>query len=193
MATGGDRVRVEVLGPIRVLDGDRRDITPDGLLQRRLLALLVLRRGRVVPAHSAVDALWPSRLPADPAAALQNHMFRLRRGLPHGLIESVGEGYRLDPARVEVDADRLVAVSTGGTTDAAEIEAVLARWQGPAYPELDDVDEARVEATRLEELRFRAARCGPRRGSRGATPTASLPNWPHWPTRSRRGNDRVGF
>ncbi|MDX5310384.1 MAG: AfsR/SARP family transcriptional regulator, partial [Rhodococcus sp. (in: high G+C Gram-positive bacteria)] len=156
MATGGDRVRVEVLGPIRVLDGDRRDITPDGLLQRRLLALLVLRRGRVVPAHSAVDALWPSRLPADPAAALQNHMFRLRRGLPHGLIESVGEGYRLDPARVEVDADRLVAVSTGGTTDAAEIEAVLARWQGPAYPELDDVDEARVEATRLEELRFRA-------------------------------------
>lgn len=149
-------MRVEVLGPIRVLDGDRRDITPDGLLQRRLLALLVLRRGRVVPAHSAVDVLWPSRLPADPAAALQNHMFRLRRGLPHGLIESVGEGYRLDPARVEVDADRLVAVSAAGTTDAAEIDAVLARWQGPAYPELDDVDEARVEATRLEELRFRA-------------------------------------
>ncbi|MEZ7240143.1 BTAD domain-containing putative transcriptional regulator [Rhodococcus sp. GXMU-t2271] len=155
MATGGDRVRVEVLGPIRVLDGDRQDITPDGLLQRRLLALLVLRRGRVVPAPSAVEALWPSRLPADPAAALQNHMFRLRRGLPHGLIESVGEGYRLDPARVDVDADRLVAVSTAGGTDTAEIDAVLTRWQGPAYPELDDVDEARMEATRLEELRFR--------------------------------------
>ncbi|OOL27067.1 SARP family transcriptional regulator, partial [Rhodococcus rhodochrous] len=160
MVTGGDRVRVEVLGPLRVLDAGRRDITPDGLLQRRLLALLVLRRGRVVPAQSAVDALWPSRLPADPAAALQNHMFRLRRGLPDGLIESVGEGYRLDPAGVEVDGDRLVAALSAGTTgDAgvpAEIDAVLARWQGPAYPELDEVDEARAEATRLEELRSRA-------------------------------------
>lgn len=160
MVTGGDRARVEVLGPLRVLDADRRDITPDGLLQRRLLALLVLRRGRVVPAHSAVDALWPSRRPADPAAALQNHMFRLRRGLPDGLIESVGEGYRLDPAGVEVDADRLVvalsAGATGGAGVPAEIDAVLARWQGPAYPELDEVDEARAEATRLEELRSRA-------------------------------------
>jgi hypothetical protein len=42
---GGDRLRVDVLGPIRVRDRDDRDVTPEGVLQRRLFAMLVLRRG----------------------------------------------------------------------------------------------------------------------------------------------------
>jgi hypothetical protein len=39
-----DRWRIEVLGPIRVFDTSGQDLTPEGVLQRRLLALLVLRR-----------------------------------------------------------------------------------------------------------------------------------------------------
>ena len=51
VSMGGEgRLRVEVLGPIRASDGAGRDVTPDGSLQRRLLALLVLHRGRVVSA-----------------------------------------------------------------------------------------------------------------------------------------------
>ena len=73
-----------MLGPIRVVDAEGRDVTPDGALQRRLLALLVLRRGQVVSADAAVDVLWPTDRPRDPAAALQNHLFRLRRALPDG-------------------------------------------------------------------------------------------------------------
>jgi DNA-binding SARP family transcriptional activator len=80
--TSGRRLRIDVLGPIRVVDPENRDRTPAGSLQRRLLALLVLRRGRVVTADSAIDALWPSTRPDDPVAALHNHLFRLRRGLP---------------------------------------------------------------------------------------------------------------
>ena len=38
----------------------------------------------------------------------------------------------------------------------ATIDAVLGRWHGPAYPELDDVDDGRAEAVRLGELRIRA-------------------------------------
>ena len=38
--TSGGRLRVDVLGPIRARDAEARDITPDGALQRRLLALL---------------------------------------------------------------------------------------------------------------------------------------------------------
>lgn len=127
-------MRIEVLGPIRVVESGGRDVTPTGLLQRRLLALLVLRRGRVVPVDSAIDALWPSRLPRDPVGALQNHLFRLRRDLPADLIESVGEGYRLDPSAVDIDCDRLPAVlHDGAVRDAAtlaEIDALLERWQG---------------------------------------------------------------
>ena len=153
-------LRIDVLGPIRVVDADDRDLTPTGSLQRRLLALLVLWRGRVVTADSAIEALWPSSLPDDPLAALQNHLFRLRRGLPEHLIESVADGYRLDPARVVVDADRIATAlgeaSRQDGTDLADLDAVLDRWHGPAYPELVDLADGRDEALRLEELRCSA-------------------------------------
>jgi predicted ATPase/DNA-binding SARP family transcriptional activator len=155
---GDDRLLVQVLGPIRAVDAEGRDVTPDGPLQRRLLALLVLRRGRVVPAEVAIDVLWPTRPPRDPTPALHNHVFRLRRGLPDGVVESLASGYRIDASRVELDADRLADAVNGGEDPAAlaTIGDVLARWQGPAYPELDDVDDGRAEAVRLEELRIRA-------------------------------------
>src|SRR5262245_4294074 len=160
-ASGAERLRVEVLGPIRVLDGDGREITPAGALQRRLLALLVVRRGHVVSADAAIEALWPTGRPRDPAAALQNQLYRLRRDLPAGVVESTGNGYRLEPSSIELDADRLIeALHRGATLDGAALsalDAVLARWHGPAYPELADVGEGRTEAARLEELRVQAA------------------------------------
>ncbi|HEY6532407.1 MAG TPA: BTAD domain-containing putative transcriptional regulator, partial [Acidimicrobiales bacterium] len=154
-----DRLRVQVLGPIRALDAEGHDRTPDGVLQRRLLALLVLRRGHVVSVDAAVDVLWPVDPPLDPAAALQNHISRLRRRLPDGAVGSVGDGYRLEPARVALDADRLAAMVDAGRLDEgldADLGSVLDAWDGPAYPELDDVDAGRTEAVRLEDLRVRA-------------------------------------
>jgi DNA-binding SARP family transcriptional activator len=159
-AVSGDRLQVDVLGPLRVRDPHGHDVTPDGALQRRLLALLVLRRGQVVAPDVAIDVMWPVRPPRDPHAALHNHLFRLRRGLPSDIIESAGDGYRLDPSRIELDADRLAsAVITGQPVDpaaVATIDEALGRWHGPAYPELDDFDDGRVEAVRLDELRIRA-------------------------------------
>jgi predicted ATPase/DNA-binding SARP family transcriptional activator len=155
-----DRLCVEVLGPIRVLDGDGRDITPDGALQRRLLALLVLRRGHVVSADAAIDALWGEHPPREPVAALQNHVSRLRRGLPVDAITSSASGYGLAPSAVDVDADRLHAAVHGDDLDPAglaAIDEILQRWNGPAYPELDGVDDGLVESMRLDELRVQAA------------------------------------
>jgi predicted ATPase/DNA-binding SARP family transcriptional activator len=145
-----------VLGPLRVTTAEGNDLTPSGALQRRLLALLVLHRGNVVTADTAIEVLWPSGLPADPGAALQNHMSRLRRDLPVDLITSTGDGYRLDPDAVDVDADRLVAYVADGA-DPANAEAILARWHGTAYPDLAECDAALAEAARLEELRTRAS------------------------------------
>jgi len=153
-------MRVDVLGPVRVHDADGTDRTPDGALQRRLLSLLVLRRGRAVSTGAAIEALWPDAPPHDPAAALQNHVSRLRRCLPPGAVASEADGYRLDPGTVEVDADRLPALlerlTAADDPDAeTELETLLARWHGPAHPELEDTDEGRVEAQRLDELRLR--------------------------------------
>src|SRR5262245_24807334 len=49
-AVAGSTLRVDVLGPLRVRDHAGNDLAPDGALQRRLFALLVLRRGHVVSA-----------------------------------------------------------------------------------------------------------------------------------------------
>ncbi|MFE1596198.1 ATP-binding protein [Nocardia sp. NPDC058705] len=145
------RYRCAVLGPLRVWGPDGDEVTPSGVLPRRLLALLVLRRGAVVSVDAAIELLWPDGGPNNPAAALHSHMSRLRRVLPE-VIDSAGDGYRLDPARVVVDADELGEILDGGGSPAS----ILRRWIGPAYPELDMVDEARAESVRLEELRVRA-------------------------------------
>src|SRR5829696_2283042 len=106
--TGDGRVAVDVLGALRVRDpSSGADRTPPGELQRRLLALLVLERGREVSTDRAVEALWPTRPPRDPAAALQTHVFRLRQALPDGTVISSSRGYVLVGAGVDVDADRL--------------------------------------------------------------------------------------
>jgi predicted ATPase/DNA-binding SARP family transcriptional activator len=150
-------LRVRVLGPIRAVDGGGRDVTPDGSLQRRLLALLVLRRGLTVNGDVAIDVLWPTDAPLDPVAALHSHVSRLRRALPAGTITSTAAGYGLDPSVIDLDADRLAdLVHQGAALDAAgrsALRELLDGWHGPAYPELEEVDAARAETTRLAELR----------------------------------------
>src|SRR5690606_41664090 len=75
---GGARVLVEVLGPLRAVAGGRA-VTPPGPLQRRRLALRVLRRRPVVPAERAIQALWPAGPPRDPTGPPQHAGARLRR------------------------------------------------------------------------------------------------------------------
>jgi predicted ATPase/DNA-binding SARP family transcriptional activator len=149
------QVSIDVLGPLRAIADGGRDVTPTGVLQRRLLSLLVLHRGQLVSTDAAIEALWPGALPADPAAALQNHMSRLRRLLPGELIASVGDGYRIDPGVLDVDADRLGRFVAEGASP-EDVQAILGRWRGPAYVDLADCDAAVAEAVRLEELRIRA-------------------------------------
>lgn len=155
------RAQVDVLGTLRVRDPGGNDVTPPGLLQRRVVALLVLRRGHRLPADVLIDALWPTGLPADPVGALQNHLSRVRKLLPVDAVASTGDTYSLDPSSVEVDSDRLatlVATAEVGDPDSATLEeicAILDRWNGPAYPDLLDVDEAISEGVRLAELRTR--------------------------------------
>ena len=124
----GRAVRYRVLGPLRITDGDR-DLTPSGDRQRRLLAALVLERGAVVSADRLAELLWPDRLPADQASALQTHVFRLRRVLPEGAIETVGAGYRLAAAADDIDADRFAELVTDaiaeGSSDPRRALALL--------------------------------------------------------------------
>ena len=106
-----DRLRVDVLGPIRALDATDRDVTPDGRA-----AAAAARPAGAAPRSGRVGRRGDRRACGRPSrhgtrsAALQNHLFRLRRGLPDGVIESIGR--RLParpPSTIDLDVDRLAA------------------------------------------------------------------------------------
>lgn len=132
------RPRVAVLGPTEVhLDGVT--VRLRSVRQRRLLAALVLwRQGASL--SRLTDAVWPDAQPRDPSGALANQVARLRALLGSDAIESITGGYRLGSS-IGCDVDDLESDGP---------EAMGPAWRGHPYEDLD-VDDARAEASRLEE------------------------------------------
>ena len=126
--------------------------------QRALLAALLTRAGRPVPADELIEAAWGDGLPDHPKAALQTVLSRLRAVLGAELISASISGYRLNVTADDVDALRFEALRerAAHAPDAAAaglLDAALALWRGPAYAEFADRDFASAEAARLNELR----------------------------------------
>jgi DNA-binding SARP family transcriptional activator len=155
-----------VLGPVTAWDATGTPLPLRGPRHRAVLARLLVARGRVVPVTTIVDDLWPE--PADGAlAAVRTFVAALRKAVepdrpprsPARLLVTDGPGYALRPPRDAVDADRFEAVVTARTTPesaAAQLQAALASWRGPAYADVADQDWARAERGRLTELRATA-------------------------------------
>ena len=130
---------VYVLGdPHLRIDGRERPF-PAGR-PGRLLASLLVARGRVVTDDRLVDDVWGEDLPVDARAALHTTVGRARRALgPEGTrIGRTAVGYRLDLTGVDVDADRFAAalararaLEDGGRL--AAYDEALALWRGPAW------------------------------------------------------------
>lgn len=87
-----------VLGSVQVDGDDGRAVDLGGRLPRRLLTMLVAAEGRAVSDDRLGACLWDGRPPADPQAAAQVYVSRLRRALGDGareLLRRDGTGYRL--------------------------------------------------------------------------------------------------
>jgi len=67
-----------VLGPLEVLGDDGR-VSLAGPKQRAVLAHLILRPNRVVPASLLIDELWGDEPPETARNTLQTYVYRLRR------------------------------------------------------------------------------------------------------------------
>ncbi|GAA2126399.1 BTAD domain-containing putative transcriptional regulator [Nocardioides bigeumensis] len=152
-------VVLRVLGsPLLELDGRAQPLPPGR--PGRLVAALLVARGRVVTDDRLVDEVWGEDLPADARAALHTNVGRARRalGTAAARLERVAAGYRFDLADVSVDADEFVAtlarargLVAGDPVGAlAAYDAALRLWQGPAWAGFAD-DVAQGEALRLEE------------------------------------------
>lgn len=155
------RVRVDVLGPLRVTVGEQAVDVP-GPKRRALLALLVMAGGQAVPVDDLLDALWPGELPQSARATLQSHISRLRRHLGAAAcrLEGLTGAYRLglDDAGHGSDVARagslLAAAGTATPGDArALLDEARALWRGPPLAEFADVGPLAAWSVALAELR----------------------------------------
>jgi DNA-binding SARP family transcriptional activator/pimeloyl-ACP methyl ester carboxylesterase len=149
---------------IELATGDGTVVDVAGRQQRRLLALLAARAGRVVSIDSLVEDLWDDdERPDDAVAAVHSLVARLRRvsaaaGLV-GVVTTESAGYRIDTDVVTIDAERFDALARTPLDAPADVvverlAAAEALWRGAAYEEFGDIDELRAEARRLDELRI---------------------------------------
>src|SRR5262249_55877994 len=92
-------VQFGVLGDLRA-SRDGRALRLGSPQQRGILALLLLRAGKLVSADELIDRMWGANPPPRARVTVRTYISRLRRSLDDGrqdcsVIESIAGGYRL--------------------------------------------------------------------------------------------------
>ena len=150
-----------ILGPLEVVDGDRRVVLGSSR-QRTLLALLLTHANEVVSADRLIDELWGSEPPSGAPNALQYHVSQLRKALaPADAIVTQDPGYLVQVQGSELDLlrfEQLVADAHLAAPDRAValLREALGLWRGEALADLANEPFAQAEIARLEELRLAA-------------------------------------
>jgi DNA-binding SARP family transcriptional activator len=144
----GPSFDVRVLGRFAVLrDGD--EVPPAsfaGRLPRRLVRVLIARRGEHVPKDVLAEALWPIRAPSDPGSNLEVLVSRARRALGDPSLVLTGpRGYAFSTEdRCRVDAEELLRSVEGGLARSragdpaaalAEFDRAVSLWGGEPFAE----------------------------------------------------------
>jgi serine/threonine protein kinase len=152
-----------ILGPLEVSAGDGA-LKVGGPKQRAVLAHLILRANRRVPADLLIDGLWGEEPPETAKNTLQTYVYRLRQLLGEDRIGTGVGGYVLRAEPEEIDAARFEAMVRAGKaqlqTDpskaAAALSEALTLWRGSPLSDLSDEPSLRGEIARLEELHLSA-------------------------------------
>ncbi|WP_236576152.1 AfsR/SARP family transcriptional regulator [Streptomyces sp. HF10] len=161
---------LSVLGPMSArLDGYDLPLGPPR--RRTLLALLLIRLGRVVPTELLVEELWGDGAPRHAVATLQSHVSHLRRTLDTAqtgqlsVLRHRSPGYVLELDPEHVDACRFERLVTDGRrlleqhdprTAHARFTEALGLWRDSPYAEFDGHPPLSDECARLEQIRLTA-------------------------------------
>ena len=155
-------IEFRILGPLEVLDGERR-VPLGGAKRRAVLALLLLDANHVVSTERLIDGVWGDEPPAGALASLQNHVLRLRRELGERIVTRA-PGYLVRVERDELDLERFRRlVEEARTREPGEAAALLrdalALWRGAPLADLADepviAAAAGLEGLRLDTLERR--------------------------------------
>src|SRR6267154_2604132 len=159
-------MRLNLLGPVELIDDAGTPVAIGSAKQRTLLAVLGLELNQVVPVERLLDLLWDNDPPPTARPALQGHVSALRKLLgPDMRLETRGPGYVLaaEPASVDVFRfrDLVAAAATAGEAGKPTAEDMLAEaldlWRGTALAEVAHHGvpgglTAGLEETRLDAL-----------------------------------------
>jgi WD40 repeat protein/DNA-binding SARP family transcriptional activator len=156
-------VEFRLLGPLEVR-GDNGPIPLGGPRQRAVLAHLVLRANKIVPADRLIDEVWGDEPPAAARNVLQTYVSRLRKALGPDRLEHGAGGYILRADTSEIDAQRFESLVREARRNAAIDPAAAVRlyreadelWRGAALDDLAEDLSLRGEVAHLEELRAAA-------------------------------------
>ena len=163
---------IRTLGPLEVV----ADGAPVGVGSGKLrivLSCLALRANSVVAADFLAEAVWDGRPPAQPGPQLQVYVSNLRRllepdrskGVASGRLASRPGGYLLTATADELDllqfrehvAAGELAVQAGNLAAGADsLRQAVELFQGPAFPDLADVELLGPDLDELEEARLDA-------------------------------------
>lgn len=99
-------MRVRLMGPFRVWDDQGRDITPKGLKERGLLALLLASPGQRRTRAWLQDKLWSDREPDQASGSMRQALANIRKALGpvEGILNADRQSVWLAP-EVPVDPD----------------------------------------------------------------------------------------
>ncbi|AUG78727.1 Transcriptional activator [Kitasatospora sp. MMS16-BH015] len=163
---GQEAAEFAVLGSLEIRSGGE-SVLVSGALQRRVLVMLLLEAGRVVPVSRLVAAGWNEDPPDSAEHQVRKTVAKLRGRIPRGpeLILTDGPGYRAVVGPDQLDLLRhqqlltqaREALEAGDPGQAvARFRAALALWRGPVLsgaggPVID------AASTALEEQRLGAA------------------------------------
>ncbi|WP_211341514.1 AfsR/SARP family transcriptional regulator [Myceligenerans xiligouense] len=159
------RVTFSVLGPLAARVGESQ-ISVGGPVQRRVLAMLLLEPGRVVPLDRLVDAVWDEDPPSTAAHQVRKAAASLRKRIPcgHDLIVTDDPGYRIDASRCGIDLldfDTRTRAARGSLQEGdpeaavAGLRSALGLWRGSVLSGID-TPVIRAAATVLDERRISA-------------------------------------
>jgi DNA-binding SARP family transcriptional activator len=134
-----------VLGPVEALRGGQLAAVGAGS-SLSVLAGLLLSPNRAVSVDALADLAWHgSAAPANPRASLHSVVFRLRRVLGPGVVETSGQGYRIPASADSLDLLKFGQLMTGadeylaaGAEEAALpfLEEALGLWELPVLGNL---------------------------------------------------------